>query len=62
MEEAEALSTKMAIMMKGGIFKCFGTSTHLKSKYGTGYEIEIKIQKLSDKDLATRFQNLSLLP
>jgi ATP-binding cassette, subfamily A (ABC1), member 3 len=24
MEEAEALCTKMAIMVKGGIFKCFG--------------------------------------
>ena len=24
MEEAEALSTKMGIMVKGGIFKCFG--------------------------------------
>jgi len=26
MEEAEALSTKMGIMVKGGIFKCFGSS------------------------------------
>lgn len=26
MEEAEFLSTKMGIMVKGGIFKCFGTS------------------------------------
>jgi ABC-type multidrug transport system ATPase subunit len=26
MEEAEALSTKMAIMGKGGIFKCFRSS------------------------------------
>ena len=25
MDEAEALSTKMGIMVKGGIFKCFGT-------------------------------------
>ena len=25
MEEAEALSTKMGIMVKGGIFKCFGS-------------------------------------
>jgi len=24
MEEAEALSTKMGIQVKGGIFKCFG--------------------------------------
>jgi len=26
MEEAEFLSTKMGIMVKGGIFKCFGTA------------------------------------
>ena len=26
MEEAETLSTKMGIMVKGGIFKCFGSS------------------------------------
>lgn len=26
MDEAEALSTKMGIMVKGGIFKCFGTA------------------------------------
>jgi ATP-binding cassette subfamily A (ABC1) protein 3 len=25
MEEAEALSTKMGIMVRGGIFKCFGS-------------------------------------
>jgi ATP-binding cassette subfamily A (ABC1) protein 3 len=26
MEEAEALSTKMGIMVRGGIFKCYGSS------------------------------------
>jgi len=26
MDEAEALSTKMGIMVKGGIFTCFGSS------------------------------------
>jgi len=42
MEEAEALSTKMGIMVKGGIFKCFGSSQHIKDKFGTGYIIEVK--------------------
>ena len=42
MEEAEALSTKMGIMVKGGIFKCFGSSQHIRDKFGTGYIIEIK--------------------
>lgn len=44
MEEAEALSTKMGIMIKGGIFKCFGTSQHIKNKYGVGFELEIKVK------------------
>jgi len=26
MEEAEALSTKMGIMARGGVFRCFGSS------------------------------------
>ena len=45
MEEAEALSTKMGIMVRGGIFKCFGSSQHIKNKFVTGYEIEVKIRK-----------------
>ncbi len=51
MEEAEALSTKMGIMVRGGIFKCYGSSQHIKNKYGTGYEAEIKIRKPSYNDL-----------
>ena len=45
MEEAEALSTKMGIMVRGGIFRCFGSSQHVKNKYGIGYEVEVKIAK-----------------
>lgn len=58
MEEAEALSTKMGIMVTGGVFKCFGSSQHIKNKFGTGYEIEVKIKKLTDPEihsLAARF-------
>jgi ATP-binding cassette subfamily A (ABC1) protein 3 len=51
MEEAEALSTKMGIMVRGGIFRCFGSSQHIKNKYGTGYEIQLKIRKTNFKDL-----------
>lgn len=51
MEEAEALSTKMGIMVKGGVFRCFGSSQHIKNKYGTGYEIEVKIKKLTPEDV-----------
>lgn len=51
MDEAEALSTKMGIMVKGGIFKCFGSAQHIKNKFGTGYVIEIKIKTLDESEL-----------
>lgn len=51
MEEAEALSTKMGIMVRGGIFRCFGSTQHVKNKYGIGYEIEVKIKKAQYGDL-----------
>eukprot|EP00351_Strombidinopsis_sp_SopsisLIS2011_P000570 CAMPEP_0116887468 /NCGR_PEP_ID=MMETSP0463-20121206/21967_1 /TAXON_ID=181622 /ORGANISM="Strombidinopsis sp, Strain SopsisLIS2011" /LENGTH=100 /DNA_ID=CAMNT_0004550217 /DNA_START=300 /DNA_END=602 /DNA_ORIENTATION=+ len=60
MEEAEALSTKMGIMVRGGIFRCFGSSQHLKSKFGTGYELEVKISKPSNEDLVNLADKLSL--
>lgn len=41
MEEAEALSTKIAIMVEGSI-KCIGSIQHVKSKFGEGYEVEVK--------------------
>ncbi len=50
MEEAEALCTKMGIMVAGK-FKCFGSSQYIKDKYGTGYEIEVKIRKFTEKDV-----------
>ena len=51
MEEAEALSTKLGIMVRGGIFRCFGTSQHVKSKFGVGYEIEVKVKKAEYDEL-----------
>ena len=48
MEEAEALCTKMGIMVSGQ-FRCFGSSTYIKDKYGTGYEIEIKIKPIQEE-------------
>jgi ABC-type multidrug transport system ATPase subunit len=43
MEEAEALCTKIGIMVDGK-FRCFGSAQYLKNKYGMGYEIEVKIK------------------
>jgi ABC-type multidrug transport system ATPase subunit len=36
MEEAEALSKKLAIMVNG-MFKCIGPVQHIKERYGDGY-------------------------
>lgn len=49
MDEAEALSTKIGIMVEGS-FRCFGSSQHIKDKFGTGYEMEIKIRSLTESD------------
>jgi ABC-type multidrug transport system ATPase subunit len=51
MEEAEALCTKMGIMVKGGIFKCFGSAQHIRNKFGTGYVIELKTKSVEEKDV-----------
>lgn len=58
MEEAEALCTKMGIMVNGE-FKCFGSSQHIKDKYGTGYELEIKIRTLNEDEINAEMQKIS---
>lgn len=50
MEEAEALSTNMGIMVDGQ-FKCFGSKQHLKNKFGTGYQVEIKFKQLKKEQV-----------
>lgn len=51
MEEVEALSDKMGIMVRGGVFRCYGSSQQIKDKFGTGYEIEIKIRRLKQDEI-----------
>ena len=40
MEEAEALGTKIAIMVSGK-FKCFGSTQQIKQKHGGGFTLQI---------------------
>nr|CAI9690901.1 unnamed protein product [Rangifer tarandus platyrhynchus] len=47
MEECEALCTRLAIMVKGA-FQCLGTIQHLKSKFGDGYIVTMKIKSPKD--------------
>jgi ATP-binding cassette, subfamily A (ABC1), member 3 len=58
MEEADALSTKLGIMVNGH-FKWFGTVQHLKSKFGNFYEVEFKTASPSDEEAMTVIQQTS---
>lgn len=42
MEEAEALSTRLGIMVAGRL-ACLGTPQHIKSKFGGSYVLEVKV-------------------
>ena len=55
MEEAEALSTKMGIMVKGS-FKCFGSPLHIKTKYGTVYMLFIYYYRDMNWKLSSKHQ------
>jgi len=44
MEEADALCSRVGIMVKGEL-RCIGSTQHLKNKYGGGYLLEIKCGK-----------------
>jgi len=44
MEECEALCTRLAIMVNGQ-FKCLGSTQHLKSKFGNGFVLTIKVKR-----------------
>ena len=43
MEEADALCSRIAIMIQGGM-KCIGSSQHIKDKHGSGYQLEVKLK------------------
>ena len=51
MDEAELLSTKLGIMIQGGIFGCLGSPQHIKNKFCAGYEIEIQVNKPQSSEL-----------
>jgi ABC-type multidrug transport system ATPase subunit len=42
MEECEALCDRVGIMV-GGRLRCLGTAQHLKSRFGQGYQLELKL-------------------
>jgi ABC-type multidrug transport system ATPase subunit len=49
MEECEALCPRIAIMA-GGNLRCIGSAQQLKSKFGQGYQVELKIKNVETTD------------
>jgi ATP-binding cassette, subfamily A (ABC1), member 3 len=49
MEECEALCPNIGIMA-GGKLRCLGSAQHLKSKFGQGYQVEMKIKAVEQSD------------
>lgn len=47
MEECEALCTRLAIMVNGQ-FQCLGSPQHLKTRYGKGYTLVVKVRPTRD--------------
>jgi ABC-type multidrug transport system ATPase subunit len=43
MEECEALCDRVVVMVKGQ-FRCLGSIQHLKSRFGEGYTVELRIE------------------
>lgn len=44
MTECDVLCSRLAIMVNGQ-FKCLGTTTHLKNRFGGGYTLQVKVLK-----------------
>ena len=51
MDEAELLSTKLGMMIQGGVFRCMGSPQHIKNKFCYGYEIQIQVNKPQGTEL-----------
>lgn len=57
MEEAEALCTRIGIMVNGQL-RCLGTSQHLKNRFGQGFELEIMTELPSAGAVAAHLAQL----
>lgn len=51
MEECEALCGRVGIMV-GGRLRCLGSAQHLKSRFGHGYQFELKL--IAEEDSVIR--------
>lgn len=49
MDECEALCSRIAIMVNG-TFRCIGSTQHLRSKFGKGYTVTIRLKRKYETD------------
>ncbi|VDO08111.1 unnamed protein product [Haemonchus placei] len=49
MDECEALCTELAIMVYGR-FKCYGSCQHIKSRYGAGFTLLVRLRRREDAE------------
>ncbi|KAM9831250.1 cholesterol transporter ABCA5 [Neosynchiropus ocellatus] len=56
MEEAEAVCDRVAILVSGRL-RCIGSIQHLKSKFGRGYCLEIKLQEAATSHQVEQLQD-----
>ncbi|CAI2352681.1 unnamed protein product [Caenorhabditis sp. 36 PRJEB53466] len=49
MDECEALCTELAIMVYGK-FRCYGSCQHIKSRYGSGYTLLVRLKNRVDAE------------
>lgn len=54
MEECEALCTRLVIMVNGQ-FKCLGSPQHLKTKFGSGYKLALRLNDEDNKSKLYKF-------
>lgn len=59
MEEADALCTRVAIMINGQL-ECIGSTQHLKNKFSSGYvlEVKLKIFNISEDEQSRKLDQL----
>lgn len=58
MEECEALCSRVGILVAGRL-QCLGTLQHLKSKFGQGYTVEMKLCQITREEQASLAKRLS---
>lgn len=60
MEECEALCPRIGIMANGKL-RCLGSAQHLKTKFGQGYQVEMKVKnvEVSDEDYLGNLKDIA---